>query len=170
MRLALGPFAVLVGTLCVCVSCHHAAASQSPLGASAVPPGGPVCSRTVVTDVAPAVLFHEATKALATLKLSPTVADSVSTRVILDGASAPRARGTAAQQQVHLTFSWQVLPADTGTATHVIYLAPGVSTWPAAMSEEHLRALALQADALASRFMRELPSAPKVFDPVCNSR
>ena len=170
MSLRLACIALLV----ICASCRRAALPPlSPPGpvASALdrPAGGWVCTRQVATPVAPAVLFHEARLAVAKLGLTPALLDSTRSRVTIAGDQAPSGRGTPAQQAMRLYLNWQVVPPpDSTSAGFLMYLAPGLSTRPTGLSREEHRELALQAGALAGRFIRAIPSAPD-FGFICNA-
>lgn len=132
------------------------------------PAGGWVCTRQVPITASPDVLFHEARQALARLGLRPALLDSTRRRVTIAGDLAPAGRGTPGQRAVRLYLDWQVVaPADSGTA-YVIHLAPGLSTRPTGLTRPERRELALQAGALAGRFVRALPSAPD-FGFICNA-
>jgi hypothetical protein len=132
------------------------------------PAGGWVCTRQVATQVAPAVLFHEARLAVAKLRLTPALLDSTRSRVTIAGDLAPPGRGTPAQQAMRLYLNWQVVPPPDSTGGSLIYLAPGLSTRVTGLSREEHRELALQAGALAGRFIRAIPSAPD-FGFICNA-
>jgi hypothetical protein len=115
------------------------------------------------------VLFHEARFAVAKLGLTPALLDSIRSRVTIAGDEAPPGRGTPRQQAMRLYLDWQVVPSPDSTSPgSLIYLAPGLSTRPIGLSREEHQELALQAGALAGRFIRAIPSAPD-FGSICNA-
>ena len=170
MQTLLRSFVGHVALLACCANCHRARALAASPPALNEPAGGPVCSRAVPTDALPATLFHEARRSAESLGLTPAVVDSVNSRILVAGERAPRARGTAVQQRARLTLEWKVLPPTDSGTPYRVYIAPGVTTWPAGLSTAENLDLALQSGKLSAQFMRRVTSAPNVFEWICNKR
>jgi hypothetical protein len=166
-------FVVLLATASLVAGCRRpslpALSPPGPVPAALDrPAGGWVCTRQVPITASPDALFREARLAVARLGLRPALLDSTRRRVTIAGDLAPAGRGTAGQQAVRLYFDWQVITPADSSAAYVIHLAPGLWTRPVGLTRAEHRELALQAGALAGRFVRALPSAPE-FGFICNA-
>ena len=153
-------------SLVACRQKNGVASAPAPVAAHVQ--GGPVCARTVPLIGSPDAVFRTAMAAARSLGLILTALDTTEFRLVVGGARAPRASGSALLSEVRLGFTFVLLPPDAAASWRMM-LEPTVSTWPyprGGGTPADNKELARQAGGLAGRFVRQF--SPTDFGYICS--